>query len=246
MRNNNQRGIVIGPILAVVALLAVLASAIAAGSGSFNGDTSAVKAKAQASAILGYVNEVQIGVDRVLSRCPDTQISLANSVDSGYAENPLAPADKSCHVFDVNGGGVLIKEPPQDVDLTGVPPEIRYYFIHGNYRVMGFGNMPSDVGGNSGRELIIMLPGLRRELCLKINDMADVTMESGDIPIGGGFQAVKESQYWADASSGWTVVCGTGGQNWGKSNCCTKTTGNISDARIPIGSYVFFHVLHTR
>ena len=66
MRNNNQRGIVIGPILAVVALLAVLASAIAAGSGSFNGDTSAVKAKAQATAILEYAHEVKFAVDRVL------------------------------------------------------------------------------------------------------------------------------------------------------------------------------------
>ncbi|QQR69196.1 MAG: hypothetical protein IPI58_00470 [Alphaproteobacteria bacterium] len=80
----------IGPILWVVAIIAVLAAAIAAGSGSFNGDISAVKAKAQATAILGYVNELQIGVDRVLLRCPDTQISLANSskADDGLLHTP--------------------------------------------------------------------------------------------------------------------------------------------------------------
>jgi hypothetical protein len=245
VRNNNQRGIAIGPILYIVAILAVLVSAIAAGSGAFNGDTSAVKAKAQASAILGYVNELQIGVDRVLSRCPDTEISLANSVDSGYVENPLAPADKSCHVFDVNGGGVLFKEPPADVDLTGVPQELRHYFINANVRVYGSGNMPSDTGGNSGRDLIIILPGIKRELCLKINDMVDVSMESGDAPNGGGIQAMKESDYWSSLSSGWTVVCGSG-SNQGKPHCCIKVSNNTPDPQIPIGSYVFFHVLHVR
>ena len=73
MTNTHQRGIVIGPILAVVAILAVLASAIAAGSGAFTGDTSAISAKAQATAILGYAYEVKLGVDRVLGHgCKDT------------------------------------------------------------------------------------------------------------------------------------------------------------------------------
>ena len=42
---NQQSGIAIAPILFVVAILAVLAIAISAASGAFNGDTSAVKAK---------------------------------------------------------------------------------------------------------------------------------------------------------------------------------------------------------
>ena len=104
---NRQSGIAIGPILFVVAILAVLASAIAAGSGAFNSDTSAVKAKAQASAILEYANEVKFAVDRLLAKgCADTQISFENPIVSGYT-NPNAPSDKSCHVFDVNGGGIV-------------------------------------------------------------------------------------------------------------------------------------------
>lgn len=106
---NLQRGIAIAPILFVVALLAVLASAIAAGSGAFNGDTSAVKVKAQATAILEYANEVKFAVDRVIAKgCKDTEISFENPIVSGYA-NPNAPSDKSCHVFDVNGGGIFYK-----------------------------------------------------------------------------------------------------------------------------------------
>ena len=247
MRKTQQRGIAIGPILAVVAILAVLASAIAAGSGSFNGDTSAVKLKAQATAILGYVDEVQIGVSRVLSRCPDTQISLANSVDSGYAENPLAPTDKSCHVFDVNGGGILFKEPHPDVDLTGVPEVIRHYFIHTRSQIIGFGKYIPDVqADNSGNELIIMLPGITRELCLKINDIVGVKMESGDVPTYSTNYAHKVWNYWSVQSNGYGMACGHSGENYGKINCCIKVSDNTFDARIPIGSYVFFHVLHVR
>jgi hypothetical protein len=242
MRQTNQRGIAIGPILFVVAILAALASAIAAGSGAFNGDISAVKVKAQATAILGYVNELQIGVDRVMSRCPDTEISLANSVDSGYAENSRAPADKSCHVFDVNGGGILFKEPPPDVDLTGVPEELRHYFIHTATSVFGMGN--TIVNSSLGRELTIQLPGLTRELCLKINDIVGVNMENGDAPTGHNPSAYKVwDDYW---SPGWyqygVLDCGSQIVR----SCCVKVVQNVTDTRIPLGSYVFFHVLHVR
>ncbi len=242
MRQINQRGIAIGPILYIVAILAVLASAIAAGSGSFNGDISAVKLKAQATAILGYVNELQIGVDRVMSRCPDTEISLANSVDSGYAENSRAPTDKSCHVFDVNGGGVLFKEPPPDVDLTGAPEEIRHYFIHTASSVVGMGNTITN--SSLGRDLTIQLPGLTKALCLKINDMVGVTMESGDAPFTHNPNAYKVwDDYWTPS---WyqlgTMDCGSQIVR----SCCAKAVQNVTDPRIPIGSYVFFHVLHVR
>ena len=250
MTNTHQRGIAIAPILFVVAILAVLASAIAAGSGAFNGDTSAVKLKAQATAILGYVDELKIGVDRVLSRCPDTEISLANSVDSGYAENPLAPADKSCHVFDVNGGGVLFKEPPADVDLTEVPETLRHYFIHTRNEIFFFGqtviyNFSS--GQTVGRELIIVLPGIKKELCLKINDMVGVALEGGDVPTRPftNLATNKVWNYWT-ISNGMHLGCGTDASNFNKPSCCIEIQNNSTTPSMPNGSYAFFHVLHTR
>ena len=109
MRQINQRGIAIGPILYIVAILAVLVSAIAAGSGSFNGDTSAISAKVKASAIIEYANEVKFAVDKLLAKgCKDTEISFEGHIEGGII-NPNSPSDKSCHVFNVNGGGVAIK-----------------------------------------------------------------------------------------------------------------------------------------
>ncbi|QQR69927.1 MAG: hypothetical protein IPI58_04575 [Alphaproteobacteria bacterium] len=118
-----------------MAILAVLASAIAAASGSFNGDTSAVSAKAQAAAILEYADSVKIGVDRVVAKgCADTEISFENPIVSGYA-NSNAPSDKSCHVFDMNGGGIVWKNP----DINALDPswksqaDIDYPELFGTY-----------------------------------------------------------------------------------------------------------------
>lgn len=167
MRNNNQRGIVIGPILAVVALLAVLAAAIAAGSGSFNSDTSAISAKAQASAILQYANEVKFAVERVLAKgCTDTQISFENPFVSGY-ENPNAPSDKSCHVFDVNGGGIVWKKPPQYETTNG-----GNWFYSGAYdNFFGGRHFGGDLPPSEVADLTMILPDISLELCNEISGL---------------------------------------------------------------------------
>ena len=172
MRRTNQCGIAIGPILYIVAILAVLVSAIAAGSGEFNGDISAVSAKAQASAILGYAHEVKLGVDRVIAKgCTDTQISFGNPFVSGYT-NPNAPADKSCHVFDVNGGGIVWKNPPIGANkiLDGGGFWITDYVP---YIIGGYAAIPN-IGTNSN-ELVLYLPISEQKLCAAINNILGIS-----------------------------------------------------------------------
>jgi hypothetical protein len=170
MRNTHQRGIAIGPILYIVAILAVLVSAIAAGSGSFNGDISAISAKAYATAILEYANEVKLGVDRVIAKgCTDTQISFENPIVSGYT-NPNAPANKSCHVFDVNGGGIVWKDPPEQAVDNSLSGHSNYgkYFFTSILSVKNIGNWQTTTS------LIMMLPFTKIEIADKINELSNV------------------------------------------------------------------------
>ncbi|QQR69390.1 MAG: hypothetical protein IPI58_01535 [Alphaproteobacteria bacterium] len=191
----SQSGIAIGPILFIVALLAVIAAAISAGSDSFSGDTSAVSAKAKASAILEYADSVKMGVDRVLGRgCTDTQISFENPIVSGYT-NANAPADKSCHVFDQNGGGIVWKTPQSsaqsqaDYELALTHSPFGGVTGIGNYGyasncVMGVGTggrypqggNSSDfpcyyVDGSTSADLVMFLPWITKDECLQINNM---------------------------------------------------------------------------
>ena len=225
MRNTHQRGIAIGPILFVVAILAVLASAIAAGSGSFNGDTSVVKAKAQATAILEYAHEVKFAVDRVLGKgCTDTEISFENPVVGGYI-NPNSPSDKSCHVFDVNGGGIVWKGPPAQIDLSSVPLGYRNYIFSGDSNHLG-----PYIPGTTSTDLVIKLSGLSSNICNEIMNLG-----------GGAGPAVGHvtlDKFTGNYGS-WD------GRNY-QFGCSNLTVPNDGTAGLPLGLHHFHYVLHRR
>lgn len=107
MRFSASSGIAIGPILFIVAILAILATAIAAGSSTFSSGTDQEKARVTASTILDYGTQMRAAIARLTaSGCSESQISLENLIYPGYS-NGNAPADKHCHVFDVAGAGLL-------------------------------------------------------------------------------------------------------------------------------------------
>ena len=63
---NNQDGIALGPILFIIAILAILAAAIAAGSGSFTANTNTESAKAMAETIINSCDDYQRDVQIVM------------------------------------------------------------------------------------------------------------------------------------------------------------------------------------
>ncbi len=116
---HHQQGIALGPILFIIAILAILAAAIAAGSGGFTASTNTESAKVMAQAIIDYGDQIQAAVNVVLSNeCTNTQVSFENPMVSGYT-NPNAPADHSCHVLDPRGGGAIWKKEPANTNSTG-------------------------------------------------------------------------------------------------------------------------------
>lgn len=223
MRNSNQRGIAIGPILYIVAILAVLVSAIAAGSGSFNGDISAISAKAYATAILEYANEVKLGVDRVIAKgCTDTQISFENPIVSGY-ENLNAPSDKSCHVFDVNGGGIVWKNPPSGIDLSSIPLSYRTYSFSGDSSYIG------GCCGGAYSDLAILLPGISSNICNEIIKLGGSLQNNGHVVLGK----------FTGSYGGWWA----GGDQFA---CTYLGDPNDGTAGLPLGLHYFSYVLLSR
>ena len=83
-----RSGIAIGPILFMVAILAILATAIASGASSWSSDQTRESDQTMASAIIGIGKDLQAGVARVMSHgCADTQISFENPVVSSYVNS---------------------------------------------------------------------------------------------------------------------------------------------------------------
>ncbi|QQR68709.1 MAG: hypothetical protein IPI58_07660 [Alphaproteobacteria bacterium] len=229
----SESGIAIGPILWVVAILAVLAAAIAAGSGVFNGDISAVKAKAQASAILEQANLLTIAVQRVVGHgCTDTQISFENPMVSGYV-NSNAPSDKSCHVFDVNGGGINF---PTITASTSDTTDGGKFVFEGSATFHGLGELIPDLVG--------YLPIDSLDLCKQLNTGLglggylgqDLYRNPSDLTRGRFTGQYVHDHYSVDDGGAWPQ---------GKVMGCVEKTP-LSPTSWPATYYFFFVVLMAR
>ena len=124
---NNQDGIALGPILFIIAILAIFAAAIAAGSGSFTASTNTENAKIQASTLIQIGDTLRNGTDNLVS----------NGV------NPSAityGTTLSTDLFSPNGGGIM---PPSATFLVvaqqGFPPQ--WWYLYGTAVGWGTSNL---------------------------------------------------------------------------------------------------------
>lgn len=265
-KRNAQRGIVIGPILFLIAIIGVLAAAIAAGTGGFSGSSSTASAKVLAAAIIDYADTVKNGVDRVLANgCEDTEISFENPFSSGYYINPNAPSDKSCHVFDVNGGGISMKTPPvgaqnqADYDTATHPAKevIGKYFIYpicamgvgsGGYGSTAAANPCSFVDSTTSADLVMILPWVTRDVCLQINQTAGLKNKDASTPPTNGNFGLYRSSVFSGSYANWSgsVVLDTtygNPNNLGAMQGCMST---LNASQQPGGGYTYFRVLLAR
>lgn len=252
-RYSHQLGIALGPILFILAVLAILAAVIAAGTGGFSSDTSSEKAHAYASAIVDYATNVYEAVQNVRSTgCDDTQISFENSMVSGYV-NPNAPSDKHCHVFNMAGGSMLLKQPPAGaLDATYSSQTIygNYFFVGGN-NVCGIGGSyawpcatsncpdPATCG-----ELLIMVPFVSLAVCQQIMSITQGTTTVPQIP--ADFSLMKFGGDYNNGGNPGKEIYGTGITS--RTSGCFQGYGPLWGTTLGsgVGTYHFWAVLVAR
>lgn len=182
-----QSGNILFLILIAVALFAALSYAVTQSSKTGGSSISKDKAKLAASQIIQYATTVQQTVTRLMliNQCSDTQLSFERSPfdgsDTAYV-NPNAPANKKCHVFHPDGGGITEGRPSDnmlDESLEGVG------MFYGEYVVIGLAHM-SEIGSDctdaACAELSIFLPNAREEICLEINKRFNI---AAPVPTNG-------------------------------------------------------------
>ena len=135
---NNQDGIALGPILFIIAILAIIAAAIAAGSGSFTANSNTESAKAMAETIITSCDDYQRAVQIVtmqngcdptaLDWTPNgggypTGVTTWNGGDWTYGNGTNRAGNGQCAVFDPRGGGMIYKNfPPRRSPHRGQEP----------------------------------------------------------------------------------------------------------------------------
>ena len=131
-RLHQNAGIAIGPILFIIAILAILAAAIAAGSGSFTGGTAAESAKTQASALIQIGENLKIGTDRIV---------MLNTISSTGATGPtvlntVTTATSSLNdLFSPTGGGISAPS----IAMANNPATDKWFFVQGPISGLGTG-----------------------------------------------------------------------------------------------------------
>jgi hypothetical protein len=182
-------------ILIAVTLFAGLSYAITRsgrGGGTIERENALIGA-AEISDFFGAVNHAVARL-RVIT-CADTQITFENSVYEGggsgpYSSglllppgsNPNSPTDKSCHVFDVAGGGIVPKiikggdGAGTDWSKSGHP-----WFV----------SEPMPGIGSTASDLVMIMPHVSIDVCRAYNKAVGVGGSTGD-PIGGAGGSPEE------------------------------------------------------
>ncbi len=220
-RNQKLAGIAIAPILFIVAILAVLAGAIAAGSGSFNSGTSQDRARLMAQAILQKANEIKSAVEIVVANgCTPEQISFQNdSLGINYT-NPNSPlsTQPQCHVFHPHGGklqnwpGSRSWQVSRDVVTAVQPTWGGHYDNAPGVDFIGLNAVQNpSLGpyGTTAADLFLRFPYLEQATCAEINRLltGNPAITNGT----GNFSSLFRGTYTQPAEATITLAAGDRG-----------------------------------
>lgn len=168
----SEKGSIFFYILLAVALFAALSYAVSRNNTGSTNVFDEESAKLAAQEIIEYGNNVANAVQKLKLRgCSDTEISFENDIVAGY-ENPNSPVDKSCHVFDLNGGNIVWSSGLKDLQP-----------IHSNYQHIRYVGRTHILDiGSINSELKIFYRTSSKEFCMNINDYAGINNDANDAP----------------------------------------------------------------
>jgi hypothetical protein len=156
-----ETGSVLFYILIAVALLAALSFTIAK---STQGEVSGMNEEqagligAEIITAAGFIAETTSKLR--LEGCAENQISFETPQIAGLNVNNNAPPDKSCHIFDVNGGGLNY------VKLEDKAGESASWAFTGEVEVTNIG---STCGNDECDDLLLFATNLHKTVCERIN-----------------------------------------------------------------------------
>ena len=179
---NSQSGIAIGPILFIIAILAILAATIAASSGSFTSGTTKESDKIVAAAIIQSMESTADTVQLLIGRgCTENQLSFFSDTPAGtFYTNASAPVDGSCDIYGAGGKQVMIPMPESGFVSQPAYPDSQFW------RYPYFTGRGMMTLGTGAADLIMYYMYLKQSTCIEINNRLGVSNPSGVPPVVTG------------------------------------------------------------
>lgn len=155
------------------------------------------RAELAASDILAYSKKIENAVNRLRqNNCSESDLNFDTPALTGY-DNTNAPADGSCDIFSSEGGRVSYQAPQKDWNDSAFDPSPFYneWAFIGSSSVYDVGTVKGSCNSASNRnacvELFLLLPYVKKELCMKLNDKLGIPNTGDDAPRDAGLNAVK-------------------------------------------------------
>lgn len=233
MNRPTERGSVILWILIAVGLFAALGFAFSQGSRTSGSMLTQEQANAYAQQVISYGNDMKQTVRRLSLRgCKDDEFNFANDLylytatDTPawiQASNTNSPSDKSCNLFDVNGGGMQ----PISFSFHHSPPTGGLYPGDSYLSTI----QVIDVG-TSAADLVLVVMALKTSVCERINEILGTSANATD-----GIPNDTEAAYYPyNTANSDFLTYGTIGETVtelaGKTSFCVQ----VGDAS-PYGNY---------
>ncbi len=186
-----------------------------------------------ASEIFNYAQTLEQGVSRIRRRgCSENEINFDNANLTGYV-NAGSPVDQSCDVFDVNGAGVTYSAPVSDwLDSANSASSLygEWFFT---------ATSATDSASSAANDLLVILPFLKKEVCIALNDRIGIDNPSGAPPQdqSNGYAVTK----YVGTISGSDVISSSGAELQGFQFGCFEGGGTPAS-----GTYHFYYALIER
>jgi hypothetical protein len=229
-RRNNESGNLFYIILIGIVLFAALMYMFSRSARQGTGNLTAKQAELSADGVADYAQAVGRGVERVMRNgCSEGQINFVTTENAAYPDNSDAPADKSCNVFDLNGGAI-----------TALPnaafPKGAVARPSGGSSLEKIGTW--DAGSASGhQDLVLWIGPVSEDDCTRLNKRSGFTSTPPEISAGN-------AQEWGN--TGWGTSVMTLGTLAGHNAGCVKIKSEGQPATSVQPGYQFYYVLWAR
>lgn len=177
-------------IFLAIAMFAALSFAVANIMRSGNGDPNREIMQLQSTDVIQYAEGLKRAAHGMQIRgIEENRISFDTSGLTGYEPHASCSSD-DCRLFRPTGGGTSYSPPPNDwLDPLGDGQALygEWFFPTGTcVEDVGTGSAGCESDSTDNEELIAILPWIKRELCVQINERLGITNPGGNPPAATG------------------------------------------------------------
>lgn len=192
MKRSGESGNVFFIIMLGVVLFAALMFTFSRSARQGGENIGEKQAELAATSILAYAQSVERAVDRIRrAGFSEADVSFENASVGGYVNNNCLGNDE-CKVFKPAGGSISYMPPPTEWLDPNESGSLAFgpWVFSGNVCVIDIPTVNGDTichaNGIDDEDLVLFLPYVRKEVCLRINEKLGIPNTGNVPPLDGG------------------------------------------------------------